>query len=163
MTSLQTHMKQSKGYFLTVSTGVVGYTYSAPSGAGGSWVPGVMTPLAAGVSVTALALAGTVLRDMGKSVFVGGLVTGPGAETVAGTTGVPTRVFRKVQLLNAAGSNTLAGNAPNGVTGASADATIANAYNTFYIELPTLGRGGGASNVVGGLFTYVPNLPGLYV
>jgi hypothetical protein len=82
----------------------------------------------------------------------------PGLGSAAGTTGVPTRVFRKVQLINTERATSLAGNAPNGVSGASPT------YFTFYIELPTLGRGGSpAENHLAGLFTYVSGLPGLYV
>lgn len=161
MTSLQTSMKQSHGYFLV--TGVVGVTYvnAASSGAGGSWAPGAMT-VNAGAGATLS--AGQVLRDMGKTVFVGGLASAAGAGSdstaAAGNVGVPQRVFRKVQLLNATGANVVSsgsnlGNIGNGVGGAS--------YNVFYIELPTLGRGGGSTNNIGGLFTYVPGLPGLYV
>jgi hypothetical protein len=154
MTSLTTGFKQSGGYFLVV--GAVGVTYdiAAGSGAGGSFLPGAATVrTAAGATLS----AGQILRDMGKTVLVGGLANAAGAVSSAGTVGVPTRVFRKVQLINTAGAVTLAGNAPNGVSG---DSTT---YQTFYIELPTLGRGGGSTNLLGGLFVYVNGLPGLYV
>ena len=158
MTSLQTVMKQSHGYFLV--TGAVGVTYvnAASAGAGGSWAPGAM---AVNAGDGATLSAGQVLRDMGKTVYVGGLASAAGAASAAGTVGVPQRVFRKVQLLDtgarvvASGEAVPGANVANGVGGAS--------YSVFYIELPTTGRAGGASNVLGGLFTYVAGLPGLYV
>lgn len=164
MTSLQTQPKQSQGYFITMTTGCVGYYISTPgSGSGGAYVQPVMTPLAAGAVVTALAVQGTVLRDLGKTVTVGGIGAAAAAATTAGTAGVPTRVFRKVQLINAptrvVGD---ASNVANGVGGSSADANTSGAYQTLYIELPTLGRSGGSTNILGGLFTYVNGLPGLY-
>jgi hypothetical protein len=148
--------KQSHGYFLVIATtGVASYDIAAGSGAGGSFLPGAATTPAAGVPAIA---AGQILRDMGKTVLVGGIANTAGAASSAGTVGVPLRVFRKVQLLNSAGANGLAANAPNGVSG------NATSYFTFYIELPTLGRSGSsANNALGGQFTYVNSLPGLYV
>jgi len=151
MTSVSVDFKQTHGYFLV--TGAVGVTYdiAAGSGSGGSFLPGAAT-----VNGTTLS-AGQVLRDMGKTVLVGGLATAAGNASAAGTTGVPARVFRKVQLLNSpAGVVGTATNVGNGVGGAAT-------YQTFYIELPTLGRSGGSTNLLGGLFTYVSGLPGLYV
>ena len=154
MTSLQTDAKQSHGYFLVLATITNTYTAAADTGAGGSWAPGAMA--LSGVGLT----AGQVLRDMGKTVLVGGLANAVGASSAssAGTTGVPTRVFRKVQLLNSpAGVVTDAANLANGVGGGAT-------YQVLYIELPTLGRGGSyTSNALGGLYTYVSGLPGLYV
>jgi hypothetical protein len=165
MSSVVSDFKQSHGYFITTTTGCVGYYQSvAPSGAGGSYVGPTMAQLSAGVSVTALALSGTILRDLGKTVLVGGIGAAAGATSAAGTTGVPTRVFRKVQLLNAPATvvgQTL--NVANGVGGNAADAAIAGMFNTFYIELPTLGRSGGSTNLLGGQFAYINSLPGLYV
>jgi len=157
------------GYFITTgaagtSNSVVGYYLStAGSGAGGSFVQPVMTPLSGGVA-TALALAGTVLRDMGKTVTVGGIANSASAGSTAGTVGVPTRVFRKVQLINTP-SRVVgdAANVANGVGGVASDAATGNIYQTFYLELPTLGRSGGLTNLLGQAFVYIPALPGLYV
>jgi hypothetical protein len=123
-----------------------------------------MTPLSAGALVTALALSGSILRDLGKTVLVGGIANGAASASTAGTVGVPTRVFRKVQLLNAPA--TVVGqalNVGNGVGGIATDAATAGMYQTFYIELPTLGRSGGSTNLLGGQFAYINSLPGLYV
>ena len=148
MSAVSTEFKQADGYFLVISTtGVTGWDFAS----------GAMT-----VAQLPVIAAGQVLRDMGKTVLVGGIgaaaTNATGATTSAGTAGVPSRVFRKVQLLNSVGAVTLAGNAPNGVSGNS------TTYFTFYIELPTLGRSGSsANNALGGQFTYVSGLPGLYV
>ena len=168
MSSVVTDFKQSHGYFITTAINCVGYYISAyGSGAGGSFVQPVMTPLSAGPLVTQLALAGTILRDMGKTVLVGGLANGAASASTAGTTGVPTRVFRKVQLLNTArgvASALGAANIANGVDGSIVEnATNGNMFDTFYVELPTLGRSGGSSNTLGQPLAYVNSLPGLYV
>ena len=171
MSSAVSDFKHSaqEGYFITTgasatSNSVVGYYIStAGSGAGGSYVQPVVTALSGGVA-TQLALAGTVLRDMGKTVTVGGIANSASASTTAGTTGVPTRVFRKVQIINAP-SRVVgdAANVANGVGGVATDAATGNMYQTFYIELPTLGRSGGLTNLLGQALVYVPALPGLYV
>jgi len=156
MTSVWADFKQSHGYFLVLSAVGVTYDIAAGSGAGGSFTAGAATVrTAAGATLS----AGQLLRDMGKTVLVGGLQAAAGGTSASATAsaGVPARVFRKVQLINTAGAVTLAANAPNGVSG---DSTT---YQTFYIELPTLGRSGGSTNLLGGLFTYVNGLPGLYV
>jgi len=169
MSSVVTDFKQSHGYFITTGTGCVGYYQSAAgSGAGGSFVQPVMTPLTASQLLsTQLALAVTILRDMGKTVLVGGIANSAGSGSTAGTTGVPTRVFRKVQLLNTSrqvASTAGAANVANGVDGSSAEnATNGNMYFTFYVELPTLGRSGHTSNTVAQPLAYVNSLPGLYV
>lgn len=153
MTSLTTGFKQSGGYFIVLSaTGFKVFDYTAGSGAGGSFLPGTMT-----ANTAPTVAVGNILRDMGKTVLLGGVGGAVGA-TATGTTGVPTRVFRKVQLINTAGANTLPGNAPNGVSGNS------TTYQTFYIELPTLGRSGSfVDNALGMQVVYVNSLPGLYV
>lgn len=154
------------GYFLTTTTGVVGYYIStAGSGSGGSYVQPVMTPLVGGVEATRLALQGVVLRDLGKTVTVGGIsATANTASTnVTGTVGVPTRVFRKVQIINGPGTVGVATNVANGVTGSATDATTAGMYQSIYIELPTLGRSGAGGNTLAQQVVYVPALPGLYV
>ena len=155
------------GYFLTTATGVTGYYIStAASGAGGSYVQPVLTPLAAGAEVTRLALAGVILRDLGKTVTTGGLSAAVNSATnsVTATPGVPTRVFRKVQMINGPNSSGVASNVGNGVTGIATDATTSGMYQSFYIELPTLGDSGGSSeNRLGSQLAYIPALPGLYV
>ena len=169
MTSVVSDFKQSHGYFITTGTGCVGYYQSAAaSGSGGSFVGPTMTPLTSSTLLsTQLALAGTILRDMGKTVLVGGIGAAAAATTSAGTTGVPTRVFRKVQLLNTArnvASVLGAANVANGVDGSSAEnATNGNMFFTFYVELPTLGRSGHTGNTVAQPLAYVNSLPGLYV
>ena len=159
MTSLQTSMKQSHGYFLTVGTGTVGYTYAGASGAGGSFTPGTMTKITGAEVATPLLAAGAVMRDMGKTVYVGALNSTAGVATVAAAAGANTRVFRKVQLLNTVGTTDTGATGTNAVTtnGVSGPATsvaagvTSDAYQTFYIELPTLGRGsGGAASIVPG-------------
>ena len=151
------------GYFLTTQAGVTGYYIStAASGSGGSYVPPVMTPLAGGVEATRLALAGVILRDLGKTVTVGGIANAANSATVAGTVGVPTRIFRKVQMLNGP-NTTVASNVGNGVTGIATDASTSGMYQSFYVELPTLGDSGGNSNNLGSYLAYIPALPGLYV
>lgn len=160
--------KQSHGYFITTAINCVGYYQSAAgSGAGGSFVQPVMAPLSAGPLVTQLALAGTILRDMGKTVLVGGLANAAASGSTAGTVGVPTRVFRKVQLLNTTrnvASLLGAANIANGVDGSIVEsAALGNMYDTFYVELPTLGRSGHTGNTVAQPLAYVNSLPGLYV
>ena len=152
------------GYFITTSTSVVGYYLStAGSGAGGSYVQPVMTPLSGGVA-SLINVTGVILRDLGKTVTVGGLANAAAAASTGGTTGVPTRVFRKVQLINSpARVVSDAANLANGVGGVATDAATGNMFQSFYIELPTLGRSGGASNTVGLNVVFVPALPGLYV
>ena len=152
MTSLQTSMKQSQGYFVVSGTTVKAYTYAGGSGAGGSFLPGVMTQ--ADVTV----IAGTVLRDMGKTVLTGNLGQSASATSAAGAAGQAQRVFRKVQWLNKLSSVGSAANVANGVSSGAANTSE---YNTFYIELPTAGRSGGATNDVFSVYTYVPGLSGL--
>lgn len=168
MTSIVSDFKQSHGYFITTAVGCVGYVMTTlPSGSGGSFGGAVMSALTGTEIVTPLALAGTILRDMGKTVTVGGIANTANTVTSAGTVGVPTRVFRKVQLLNttrAVASASGAANAPNGVAGPAADnSTVAGMYDTFYVELPTLGRSGHTGNTIGQPLAYVNSLPGLYV
>lgn len=155
MSSVQTHMKQSKGYFLVVgSTLTVAYTYSGGTGAGGSFVPGTMT------LTTVSVVANSVLRDMGKTVFVGPL--GTLNATAVPTAGQNQRVFRKVQWLDhglgVATSGTL--NPSNGVNSGSVGTP--QGYDTFYIELPTDGQAGAAGGVVATNVVYVPGMPGLF-
>jgi hypothetical protein len=154
MTSITSATKQSQGYFLVLSgTNMKGYTYAGGSGAGGSFVPGAMT------DATLTFTAGEVLRDMGKTVLVGGIGASAGSSTAAGTAGVPTRVFRKIQRLNTITLTGDANNVANGVGG-----TVTNNYQSYYIELPTLGRSGlGNSNALGASVVYINGLPGLYV
>jgi len=166
MSSAVSEFKHSAqdGYFITTNTNVVGYYLStAGSGAGGSFVQPVMTPLSGGVA-SLINATGVVLRDLGKTVTVGGLANGAASASTAGTTGVPTRIFRKVQLMNlparVVGD---AANVANGVGGVATDAATGNMFQSFYIELPTLGRAGGSSNTLGQNVVYIPALPGLYV
>jgi hypothetical protein len=150
MTSLTTGFKQSNGYFMTTATSVQAYDIAAGSGAGGSFTAGAVTTNAISIP------QGAVLRDMGKTVLVGSLASTAETGSEQGTVGVPGRVFRKVQYINSAGTNTAA-NVANGVGG------VSPSYLTFYIELPTLGRSGGAANTTGSSVVYVSGLPGLYV
>jgi len=164
MTSVSSDFKQSRGYFVVTgtSTTVRAYTYAGGSGAGGSFVQGAMTTAG---SVTVV--AGSILRDMGKTVLVGSLGAAGNADSSAASAGNLQRVFRKVQLLNKlSGTSTTSATVPNVSQGVSSGTTntTTGGYDTFYIELPTLGRSGGATNNV--TFTdlvYVPGLPGLYV
>lgn len=159
MASVQSSYKQTNGYFLLSSTGVVkAYKITTPaSGAGGSFVAPVLTQ-----ANTASLPAGSVLKDMGKTVRAGSVGAADGT-TVAQVNGVAQRFFRKVQLLNSAGAAALGGNtlaATNvkytGVGGN--DATGTDIYNTFYIELPTSGAPAAASNSA--TLVYVPGMPG---
>jgi hypothetical protein len=162
MTSVVSDFKQSRGYFIVTSgTSVKAYTYAGGSGAGGSFVPGVMTQ--ADVTV----VTGAVLRDMGRTVLTGTLGAAGNATSTAASAGNLQRVFRKVQLLNKLpGTSTSSATIPNvsqGVSSATTNTTTGG-YDTFYIELPTLGRSGGATNDVAiATVVYVPGLPGLYV
>ena len=159
MTSVSADFKQSRGYFVVTGTSVRGYTYAGGSGAGGSFAPGVMTT--GSITVT----AGSVLRDMGKTVLTGSLGDTAAASSGTTTAGNLQRVFRKVQIINRLSSTTSAtvANVSQGVGSGLAN-TISGGYDTFYIELPTLGRSGGATNNVSYTdVVYVPGLPGLYV
>jgi hypothetical protein len=157
MTSLQTGMKQSRGYFLTTTALAAGYTYAASSGAGGSWVPGVMT-----YNTSIAVPVNSVLRDMGKTVVVGPL--GTVAATATPTAGQNQRVFRKVQWVNHGRGVAASGlvNPANGVSSGTVGTDTATVgYDTFYIELPAAGQAGGASAVLATGVVYVPGLPGL--
>jgi hypothetical protein len=100
--------------------------YSGSSGAGGSSVPGSFSPASwaltgsAGASkhTSTLSLAGSVLRDMGKSVVSSG------------------RLFRRVQLLVSTVST-------GGVDGTAGNSYPATDFLTGYIELPSAAGGGG--------------------
>ena len=171
MSSVVTDFRHSspEGYFITTGSGTIGYYIStAASGSGGSFVPPVMTPLVTTSSAQPgtflAAAAGVILRDLGKTITVGGLATSANTATAAGTAGVPTRVFRKVQVINhPAGVVGSAANVANGVGGLGVDNTNTGMYQSFYIELPTLGRGGHTGNIIGQPVAYIPALPGLYV
>ena len=159
MSSVMADFKQSRGFFVVTGATILGYTYAGGSGAGGSFTPGVMT--AATVTVIT---GGSILRDMGKTVLTGTLGEAAVQTSTAAAAGNLQRVFRKVQLLNKLSSTgtALIANVSQGVSSGTTNTTTGG-YDTFYIELPTLGRGGGATN---NLFTnviYVPSLPGLYV
>jgi hypothetical protein len=146
MSSVQTSSKQSNGYFVVTAAGaLVPYVPATGSGAGGSFVPGLMTAVTSGAGYTSARVLGAVLRDMGKT-----LVTGTSAVTER-------RVFRKVQVLNSAGSSF-------GISGASADSVSASgggAYFTFYIELPSPGRSGltNATDDQAAPVAYIPGMP----
>ena len=150
MSSVQTSMKQSRGYFVTTATGCVGYTAAAGVGSGGAWVPGAMTVLT-GAPATALALQGVVLRDMGKTI-VGAAVT---SNLLPGTS----RVFRKVQILNRTGISLATSVPSNGITGG--DNTVVPPYYTCYIELPSAGSSGStaAGSSLAAPVAYMPGLP----
>jgi hypothetical protein len=101
--------KQTKGYFVVVSSlsTTLQYNIAAGSGAGGNYLPGAITTQAtsapSGVNPIG---SGQYLKDLGKTVVSS------------------SRTFRKVQLVNAAaypGNSALAA-----ATGAP-----------FYVELPT--------------------------
>jgi hypothetical protein len=75
--------KQTKGYFVTLAPLVssMQFVNTGSSGAGGTYVPGVMTGSGgAGAQVSSIA-ANSMLKDMGKTVVSS------------------TRTFRKVQLM----------------------------------------------------------------
>jgi hypothetical protein len=101
-------MKQTRGYFVVLSTltTALQYNIAAGSGAGGSFLPGAVTTQA-GLAPTGVAVipSGSVLKDMGKTVVSS------------------THTFRKVQTLVAGG--------PNITTSAAALGAV------FYIELNT--------------------------
>ena len=150
MSSVQTSLKQSKGYFVTTAA-CYAFTLSGASGAGGSFVPGTMSPLAAQVA------SGTVLRDMGKTVVGPVVVQAAGSTNVASPT-TTTRVFRKVQQLNRVPvGNTNA----NGISGG--DNTTVPPYFTCYIELPSPGvnctTASGAASLPVNPVSYVPGMP----
>lgn len=147
MTSLQTSLKQSKGYFVTTAANCIGYTLSGASGAGGSFVPGTMTALS-GNQATTLALTNIVLRDMGKTVV----------NPVVATQTQTGRVFRKVQILNRTGV-LAASIVSNGITGG--DNTVVPPYYTCYIELPSPGSGGltVAPSLYPAPVQYIPGMP----
>jgi hypothetical protein len=160
MTSVSADFKQSRGYFVVTGVSVRAYTYAGGSGAGGSFVQGAMT-----TAGTVTVVAGSVLRDMGKTVLTGSLGDTAAASSGTTTAGNLQRVFRKVQIINRLSSTTSAtvANVSQGVGSGLAN-TISGGYDTFYIELPTLGRSGGATNNVSYTdVVYVPGLPGLYV
>uniref|UniRef100_A0A6C0AP22 Uncharacterized protein n=1 Tax=viral metagenome TaxID=1070528 RepID=A0A6C0AP22_9ZZZZ len=100
--------KQTKGYFVVLSSisTSLQYNVAAGSGAGGSYQPGaVTTQAAAAPSGVAVIPSGTLLKDMGKTVVSS------------------THTFRKVQTLLASGP--------------SITATAAATGLPFYIELST--------------------------
>ena len=157
MSSVQTSMKQSRGYFVATSTAAI-QTFTvttAGSGSGGSYV----APVFAATTLTPV--IGMIFKDMGKTVATGSV--GTGGAPVATVNGANPRFFRKVQLLNT--PVTLLGaalNPSNGVNSgrAGTDTGAAGAgYNTFYIELPT---GGQRSDQMPANLAYVPGLPGFY-
>jgi hypothetical protein len=122
--------KQAQGGFFVniVAAGLNGkiLSYNGTTGAGGSSVNGSFSTAtwaqvgSAGASkhTSTLTLAGSVLRDMGKSVVSSG------------------RLFRKVQLLVSTVST-------GGVDGTSGNSYPATDYLTGYIELPNAAGGGG--------------------
>jgi len=89
------------------------------------------TATVAQTAYTALATAGVILRDEGKTLRSAN------------------RIFRKVQMLVSTGS-ILAGGT-DGVSGAAASTTVTSPYLTFYVELPGSGhnpiQGTGATNL----------------
>jgi len=171
MSSVVRSLKQANGYFvLASSSSIVGYTYStAPSGAGGSFAPGVLTQTTVYNSLTGSGQTtsfpvGTVLKDMGKTLLVGAVgASGSGNSVTAYVNGLGPRVFRKVQILNvmphtqANGTVNLSNGVGSNLTGTDVGATAAGTnYNTFYIELPVSGDSTATpSNLI-----YVPNMPG---
>lgn len=101
--------KQTKGYFVTVAPLVssLQYNIAAGSGAGGSYLPGVITTQANNSPTGADTIpAGQYLKDLGKTVVSS------------------THTFRKVQLVT-----------PRAYPGSSALAAATGA--PFYVELPT--------------------------
>jgi hypothetical protein len=102
--------KQTRGYFVALSAlpSTQQFMSSGSGGAGGSYLPGVMTPGGNTASGNAGVIAsGSVLKDMGKTVVSS------------------THTFRKVQLVVAGGP------------AFSTNVTAANTGAPFYIELVT--------------------------
>lgn len=100
-------LKQTKGYFVVLSSlsTNVQYNIAAGSGAGGSYLPGAITTQAsAAPSGAAVISPGAYLKDMGKTVVSS------------------THTYRKVQLVTAAAY-------PGTLTAAAQGVP-------FYIELP---------------------------
>ena len=122
--------KQAQGgYFVNIVAAGLNskiLSYSGSSGAGGSSVPGSFSTaswaqvgsVGASKHTSTLTLAGSILRDMGRSVVSSG------------------RLFRKVQLMVSTVST-------GGVDGTSANSYPATDYLTGYIELPNATGGGG--------------------
>jgi len=108
--------KQTNGYFVPLADcrGAV-LNYAAPTGAGGSFLPGSFTSASSTLdsfylsSISSLG-AGGLLRDMGKTVVSSN------------------RTFRKVQIVGPGANAVGAG----GVVG-----TSTSAFNSCYIELAT--------------------------
>lgn len=98
--------KQTKGYFVVLSSlsTNVQYNIASGSGAGGSYLPGTVSYPTSGTGVAAIP-AGSYLKDMGKTVLSS------------------THTYRKVQLVTA-----------NAYPGAGAVAAATGL--PFYIELP---------------------------
>jgi hypothetical protein len=101
-------MKQTRGFFVVLSSlsTSLQYNIAAGSGAGGSYLPGAVTTQASLAPSGAAAIpSGAVLKDMGKTVVSS------------------TRTFRKVQTMVAQGPSIAATAAATGLP--------------FYIELNT--------------------------
>ena len=111
--------KQTGGYYVPLGNCVPSvYSYTAGSGAGGSFLPGTFGAsgwTGAALSTISSIGAGGLLKDMGKTVVSSN------------------RTFRKVQLVvkGASGSSTFTG------VGGSVTQSAAGPYYTGYIELAT--------------------------
>lgn len=122
MSVLTRSFKQTNGYFVPLAPAVGKiFTYTAGTGAGGSYVPGSFaaanwasaTPT--GLSTVSTLLSGvpgngTLLKDMGKTVVSAN------------------RTFRKIQLV-------VPGLSSFSTSGVSSEPSNASAYYTGYIEL----------------------------
>jgi hypothetical protein len=119
MTSLQTSIKQvdtENGYYVSLAdmrTSLVGYNPTNQTFSPCTWATGSFPALS-----TTLASAGSVFKDMGKTVVSS------------------TRTFRKVQLMLPTGPSTLS---TFGVAGKAG--TVTEDYYTGYIELGFEGSG----------------------
>jgi hypothetical protein len=125
-------MAQTKGYFVanTAVTGANAYLASVVNGEHVMTAVGT-TNVVAGVS--------SLLKDMGKTIVLNEENYNSNA-----------KVFRKVQLLNSLADATFSN---GGISGSNYSATVASNYQTFYIELPSLGNGNSGTPLN---YSYVP-------